>query len=346
LVEFLRAGGLAGNIIVADSSDLGAIEPYTAAFARLSADLRSFDPATPFYDKLDAALALVDTPFVTQMTDDDIPLPNAVRDCHDFLIDHDEYSIAWGYALDFGLEGTQFDVHNLQWSTASIEEDSPLERLYHSVRRYSPPFWSVARSSAMQRSISWAKSPARTVFQEMTTILTLAMQGKIARLPMIHVLRGPALSQSNRSEIHPMFALLDGPGAFFTEYAAYRDRLIAFARVHEIPLDTTPSATIEHVLDLIHMIGLARELDGGMLNYTVQRLLGASYPDIPHVSSWPGWRKPAEGDIVHASSDPTRRYVWRAATMQAGPGDEGYISDAMRADVERQLDLYRIPART
>ena len=341
-VAFLRAAGMTGRILIADSSDPAAIAPYASQFAPLDADLVYFDSNMRAPDKIAAALDLVDTAYVAQAADDDIALPDAIQQCHAFLKAHDDHSVAWGYALDFGIDGAKFDLHGVRWSAASVDDATPLERVYHGVRRYQPCFWSVARTTAMRRSLAAAQSQTRIVFQEMMCIVTLAMQGKIARLQIPHVLRGPEISQSARADTHPMFAILEGPGTVFREYAAYRDGLIAFADAHGIPFDVAPPGSTVDFLDMVHAIALARELDGGMLNYTVQRMLGAPLGDIPATPSWPGWREPEPGDLVHRSADPDRRYVWRAATMRARPGEEGYISEDMRADVERQLEHYSL----
>ena len=340
LVTYLRAVGMTERILIADSSDPAVATPYAPLFAPLAADIVRFDANMRFCDKVTAALDLINTGYVTLAADDDIPLPEAIAQCHAFLRAHDDYGVAWGYALDFGLEGATFDLHGIRWCAASIDDETPLERVYHCVRRYQPCFWSVARTTFMRRSLAAAQMHKRIVFQEMASILTLAIQGKIARLPTPHVLRGPEISQTARAEYHPMFAILENPGLVFREYAAYRDGLIDFANTHGISFDIAPPASTTDFLDMVHTIALARELDGGMLNYTAQRMLGAPYGDIPATSSWPGWHEPKAGDLVHGSATPNRRYVWREATMRAQPGEEGYMSEDMRASVERQLEHY------
>jgi glycosyltransferase domain-containing protein len=356
LVSFLRASGIKAKIILADSSDQSQIAKGLYASTELNVEHHSLPPDLPFYDKLDLALSKVETSFVAQMPDDDIPIPSALHRCRNFLSNNQDYSTAWGYALNFGLHERSFDIHSMQWCSASIDDASPLERVYHLVRRYQPFFWAVFRTDALKRSISCAKQPQRTIlpwrkrlhttmFQEMTTILTLAMQGKIARLPVVHVMRGSEFSLANRAETGPLFAILDDASKFFAEYVKYRDRLVLFAKDNKLDVSLQHGASLTHFLDLVHSIGLARELDAGTVNYTVQRFLGAPYPEIPLHHNQYGWKEPATEDAVNPSRTTGRRYIWRKAVIQAKRGEEGFIERETIVDVERQLDRFEIPTR-
>jgi glycosyltransferase domain-containing protein len=340
LVTFLRKSEVKARIILADSSDQSQTIADSYRSSGLDVDHYCFPPDLSFYEKLDLALSKVETPFVAQMPDDDIPIPSALHQCRDFLSRNLDYSAAWGYALNFNLHEQAFDIHSIQWCSASVDDSSPLERVYHLVRRYQPFFWAVFRANALRRSISCAKMAQRTMFQEMTTMLTLAMQGKVARLPIVHVMRGPELSLSNRSDIGPLFAILDDASKFFAEYVHYRDRLILFATDNRIDVDVRHGTSVAHLLDLVHSIGLARELDAGPINYTVQRLLGAPYPEIPPHSNQHGWTEPTTEDAVNLSPSSGRRYVWRKAAIRAESSEEGFIDPRSIDDLERQLDHF------
>jgi glycosyltransferase domain-containing protein len=101
-------------------------------------------------------------------------------------------------------------------------------------------------------------------------------------------------------------------------------------------------ADLEQVVDLIHGIWLAHEVDSGILNHTVRRLLGDPLPPIsvPPVSA--EWREPAEGDEVHRSPHGERRYIWRREVLTAEPREEIAITPDEMARVERELDDYRL----
>jgi hypothetical protein len=101
-------------------------------------------------------------------------------------------------------------------------------------------------------------------------------------------------------------------------------------------------ADLEQVVDLIHGIWLAHEVDFGILNHTVRRLLGDPLPPINVPSVRAEWREPAAGDEVHASPSGGRRYVWRREVLAAEPREEIAITPDEMAQVERELDNYRL----
>jgi hypothetical protein len=99
---------------------------------------------------------------------------------------------------------------------------------------------------------------------------------------------------------------------------------------------------LEQVIDLIHGIWLAHEVDSGILNHTVRRLLGDPLPaiSVPPVSA--EWREPADGDEVHRSQRGDRRYIWRREVLTAEPREEIAITPDEMARVEQELDGYRL----
>jgi hypothetical protein len=176
----------------------------------------------------------------------------------------------------------------------------------------------------------------------MTCLLTAAVQGKIAWLPAIYSLRGQELSALNRAQVQPLFGFLDDAASLFQDYAEYRKGLASFVRanVSTDTIDQLRDCTLEQFLDLVHGIGLVRELDPGPLNYMVQRALGAPNPPIPFQSAWPGWVELGKADVVHQSAVAGRGYVWREQVCKAEPKAEITISNEEIARVERQIEHY------
>jgi glycosyltransferase domain-containing protein len=101
-------------------------------------------------------------------------------------------------------------------------------------------------------------------------------------------------------------------------------------------------ADLEQVVDMIHGIWLAEQVDFGILNHTVRRLLGDPLPPISVPPVRAEWREPAEGDEVHASPSRGRHYVWRREVLAAEPREEIAITPDEMARVERELDCYRL----
>jgi glycosyltransferase domain-containing protein len=330
------------TIIVADSSDTEQAL-RNEGFCRVSsADYHRYEAEIPFYDKLLDVLNRVKSPFAVMLPDDDIPFPHALEQCVTLLRQNDGVVAAWGYVIDYALHGQQFDMFRVRWAAPSVNEQLPFERVYHLVRRYQPFFWSVFRTGVLTRSISEARRAGRIVFQELTMTLTAALQGKIARLPIIYSLRGPEASSYDRARVQPLFAFLEDASTFFREYTDYRNSLVRFVRSHlgAHAEEQLKQCTIAQFFDLVHGIGLVREIDPGVLNYTVQRALGAPHPLLPVQQHWSGWQEPGSGDAVHTSPIAGRRYVWRKEILKAEPVLEILITQEEIELVERQVDNY------
>jgi glycosyltransferase domain-containing protein len=342
LTLFLRKNGLNSAIILADSSDREQSEKNRQSCSRDDVEYRHYSLDVSFYEKLIDSLERVQSPFVVMFPDDDILLPHALEQCLAFLQEHDDHAVAWGYVLDYAVHANQFDIFRVRWSTPSIDEPSPFERIYHLVRRYQPFFWAVFRTEALIRSMVQARDARRVVFQELTMTLTAALQGKIARLPVVFSLRGTEPSSYDRAKVEPLFAFLDNAESFFRDYFHYRERLAAFARQHlgATAEDQLHDCSIAQFLDLVHGIGLVREIDPGPLNYIAQKALGAKHRPIPLAQAWAGWQEPSAKDAVHGSSVAGRRYIWRESVLAAEPRDENRISANEIAVVEKQVERY------
>lgn len=337
LLRFLRAGSRTGPIMIADSSDGEHAGRNRSVCESLGVAYRQYPPAIGFCEKMIDALAAVGTPFATMAPDDDLVLPDAIAECRTFLADHEDYVAAWGYVLEFANHSGQVDIHTVRWYTPSIDEDRPLDRVYHLIRRYQPFFWSVVRTAAVREAMSRASVAGRTVFQELTATLSIALAGKVARLPVVYALRGTERSQYRLSDTHPLYALMGDADAFLREYDRYRARLCEYASGQAS--DLAHGTSLKQFFDLVHLVGLARELDGGVVNHTVQRALGARLPEAP---GRPDDRRPAlppgRGDMAHPSRHAGRRYIWRRAVLEAEPRSEVTITAEQIAAVEAQLD--------
>jgi glycosyltransferase domain-containing protein len=343
LIEYLRRCGVECAIIVADSSDTDQASRNEDFCRGRAADYRRYAPEVPFYDKVLDVLNGVTSAFVVMLPDDDIPVPRALRQCVTLLRQNDDIVAAWGYVVDYAMHGEQFDIFRVRWSAPGLNEQSPFERVYHLVRRYQPFFWAVFRTGALTRSISEARFASRIVFQELTTTLTAALQGKIARLPIVYSLRGAEVCSYERAKVEPLFAFLENAATFFREYTDYRDNLVRFVQTKlEDAEKQLKNCTVEQFFDLVHGIGLAREIDAGVLNYTVQRALGAPHPPIPLQQHWSGWKEPCSKDIVHTSPIAGRRYVWRKEILEAEPLSTILIGLDEIALVEQEVNNYRM----
>jgi len=335
-LRFLRDSGFDYPIAVLDASDDDQAEVVRAACMNM-AEYRRFDRSFRLVDKLATVVPDLATPYVVLVPDDDIILPDAIAAALAFLQYHPDHVVAHGYFLSFGIENQDFDIHDVIGFTSSIEEASPLARHYHLFRRYQSFYWGVFRTNVFATALTAARAMNVVLFRELTVMSTSVLQGKVARLPMVYALRGPATSHAAIHDSNPLFWFLRDAQSFFTSYLAFRDGIAQFIRAKGIAVPQ--GSRIEQILDIAHTTYLGRELDLGMTNYTARRLLGADIPPIRPESEWPTRGQSLSDDVVHDSRVAGRRYVWRRRVTESR--DEIAIGPSEMAVVERQLDAYQ-----
>ena len=84
------------------------------------------------------------------------------------------------------------------------------------------------------------------------------------------------------------------------------------------------AATVEQLLDIIHMINMVPAFDTGQLNHAAQRLLGAAHPRFQWLLDGSGPMDRRKGDVLHASQVSGRGYLWRSEGLAAEPRDNSY----------------------
>jgi glycosyltransferase domain-containing protein len=334
-LQFFKKCGVNHSIVVVDSSDAAQANDAYAACAGI-AEYRGIDPRLGLVDKLLVTLNTVQTPYVALVTDDDINFPHAIDAALAHLEANPDYVAAHGYVLTFASRDNDIELSSVLWAAPSITEDQPLRRLYHLVRRYQPFIWAVFRKQALSVALSAARTMSGILFREITVMNTAVLQGKVARLPVIHSLRGHEQSLTPIDRTHPLFYFLQDPKSFFSHFEIYRDSLAKFIRDRELSVVT--QGELVRLLDIIHATWLGRELDLGMCNHVARQLLGDDLPPISTATNRPTWQPPGSEDRVRQSE--IRRYVWRKAVLEAEPRDEINITVAEMDRVEQELDAY------
>jgi glycosyltransferase domain-containing protein len=337
-LRFLSENKFPYRIIVLDGSDAVAAVDVRAASEGI-AEYRHFDPFFRMADKLAAAVTDVETPFVLLIPDDDIVLPHAIEQEIAFLKQNPGFIAAHGYFLGFRDQSGDIDVYDPIGFTPSIVDDEPLLRHYNLFRRYQSFYWGVFRTAVFAAAVTAACAMDVVLFRELTVMSTSILQGKVARLSLVHALRGTAPSHAALDQSHPLFWFLNDARSFFRNYVRYRDGIARFIRSKGIAVPH--GVALEQLLDVIHSTWLGREIDVGMMNHQARILLGESLPPIQVAQPWADWRTPEDGDLVHSSARSGRRYVWRRRVVAAEPVEEIVITPEEMARVERQLDSYR-----
>lgn len=335
---FLLRQGVRHRILVADSSHVPEAEMLRAAYGEAVEILR-FPPEIRPLDKFAQAVAAANTPYVAMMPDDDITFPQSIERCLEYLVTHEDTAAAHGYVLDIAIRPGEFDVPAVRWFSPTIGEDDPLQRLYHFLSRYQPFVWAVFRRDALLLALRRAQDANLIFAQELTILATTVLLGKVARLPLIYMMRGEEVSGAAQTQTDPFFTLLDDSELLAAEYLRYRDRLIDLIAERGLA-GSHPLDSLRHTLNLMHMVFLRPLLDAGMLNHTARLRLGDALPQL--IPPLPGHDAAPVGaqDIVLRSPRHDRTYIWRQAALAAEPREEIVISDDERGRAIEALDDY------
>jgi glycosyltransferase domain-containing protein len=337
-LSFLRENGFPFRIIVLDGSDTALAGEVRAASAGL-AEYRRFDPSFRMADKLAAAIGDVATPFVILVPDDDVILPHAIEAELAFLRENTSFAVAHGYFLDFASHGDAIELWRVTGFTPSITDDDPLRRHFELFRRYQSFYWGVFRTPVFASAVAAATAMQVVLFRELTAMSVSILQGKVARLPLIHALRDAAPSHAPLHDSDPMFWMLRDAQSFFSAYVGFRDHIAAFIRNRDIAVPH--EVELVQLLDMIYAAWFGREVETGKINHTVRLLLGDDLPPLATPGAAHAWQEPSAADEVSPAAVGPRRYVWRQAVLNAEPREEITIDRTERARVERQLDAHR-----
>lgn len=321
-------------VVVADSSDA----ENAARIRKLLPEgvrYQALDPAFNLYDKLEEALRTVDTPFVLLASDRKITFPHAIDPLLNHLIAHEDHVTAMGYVLGYSSSDSAVDVNRVVFFTPTLDHADPLQRHYYLMQRYQSWSFAVFRTAPLLRAVAWARRVVGPVFQEVFLMNGLALQGKMARLPVILSLQSEERSFHPPKRNDPFYWFLDDIASFFRHYVAYRTTLTGFVR--ELGVGERSPADLDQLVDMIHAVWLRRNFDDGVLNHAARLMLGDAIAPIPGPGLNVPSHAPSSEDLVMQRK---RRYVWRNEVVRAEPRDEIVISEAEINAVNEQLDCY------
>ena len=320
-------------IIVADTSDA---DDATRVRSLCGADqYQGLDPGFTLYDKLQSVLSRIDTPFVLLASDRKVTFPRAIDVLLNYLLANEDHVAAMGYVIGFAASQNMVDINRVVYFSPTIGEADPLQRHYHLMQRYQSWSFALFRTAPVLRAVAQARQVNGAVFQEVLMMNTLALQGKMARLPTILSLQSEERSFHPPKRNDPFYWFLDDIDSFFRHYLAYRTILTDFIRAQQISVPA--HADLDQLVDMIHAVWLRRNFDDGVLNHAARLLLGdairpISGPELPVPRHKISWR-----DLVKQG---TLRYVWRTEVLRAEPRSEIRISRNEIDRVMEQLDLY------
>ena len=239
-------------VVIADSSDPAIADRIRATmpdFARF----QPFAPDLSLYDKLELVLRTIETPYVLIASDRKITFPHAIEPLLDRLIAEADHVAAMGYVVGFSAYADTIDINRVIWFTPTIAEDDPLQRHYHLMRRYQSWAFCVFRTSSLLRAAAEARRAIGPVFQELLLMNAVALQGKMARLPVILSLQSEERSFHPPTRNNAFYWLLDDIRSFSEHYMRYRNALTDF--MHRIGILPPPNHDLNQLIDMIHASG-------------------------------------------------------------------------------------------
>ena len=283
LLAHLRSCGVKEDIIIADSSSFNAKEQNRIACKQYDAIYLDFDKNIAPNLKIIKTLDKVSSEFLAIFPDDNILVPQTINNCRSFLVENSDYVSAWGYVLNSETYKDIFDIYALMWFTPSFDAGSGVARMHRLLNRYDPYIWGVHRTDAFRKSMELSlRVGKRIVWQEISIVLSLALQGKIKRLDQIVYLRDGEKPTSSLIDIDPFYAFLERPSLFFTEYRKYRLEMLRFylENVQRYFSGEGKVFDFTKFFDLCHMSGFQKTIEPAFVSQTAEQMINQSKPEL------------------------------------------------------------------
>lgn len=188
------------SVLVVDSSNPAAALENRALVAAQRGILTAeyLHAETDFYSKLVLALAQVTTPFVTLCADDDLALPEAIRQSAGFLAREPSYATALGRTVKVYPQRRWFACQRLKGY--SIEQANPLDRCRQLAGNFFTTFYGVYRTETLHHNLTLVASNSDTgstyaVAENLLSQLSV-IPGRVKLLSCPHLLleRHPAMA--------------------------------------------------------------------------------------------------------------------------------------------------------
>jgi glycosyltransferase domain-containing protein len=285
LSRFLAPFRNSFRLLVLDSSEHEIAESNRLLVGELgpSASHIAYPSSTLFKDKLLDGLQRVDTEFCAFCADDDLVLPKALIASARFLRQDRNYSGAHGLYFAYSGTGGAYFVDDILYCHRGLDSPSVLERLACLFEDYQSNFYAVFRTKVQLRALKAAALQDSSLFFELMQSAHTAIEGRVARLPMIYAGRSRSPSAGTRQRWHPVeWIALDTQG-YFKGYAAYRDDLLRalYSIEPESGRDDHARRHTEQLVDLMHLRYSVDTIRSSGLGAAISaQLAGAPEPDI------------------------------------------------------------------
>jgi glycosyltransferase domain-containing protein len=283
LLGYLEAEGADCRIVVLDSSapENIAINRERTAKSPLEIEHVEFPSETLPFDKFRAGASKVTTPFGALCADDDLIIIDGVRQCLAVLRENPCAAVVQGYCFAFLCQPNgDMDLQNILYFTPTIDDATPLARLARLFARYQATTYGIYRAPVLQRIFHTVAAMKSILARELLGSALAAIEGQIVRLPCWTHGRSMDASESYE-HWHPLEWFVKDPQDLFCEFQSYRELMAA--AVIKSPDNRSDAATVQRILDLIHLNYLVKHAPEGAVEFIIdQQLSGASFQ-----SYWP-----------------------------------------------------------
>ncbi len=272
LLGMLRKLEYGGEILVADSSSNETRDLNRQAASSWGAISYVEYPAdiAPFA-KFAQAIARAQTEFVMLLADDDVAFPAGLSDCVSFLRANPSYSAAHGHYLSFRIDPHHIHVPNIEYSSPSITETQPFDRLNSLMTNYQAVTYAVQRKDIALTAFEVAAQQNDLLWQELAGNSVTVFEGPVKRIDCFSHARQCGSTVGYR-RWHPIEWLVRDAAGLFSGFAAYISAIERLANESRL----TGPMTADQIRDAANRAGL-RYLTP-YLAYA-QQVSRRSYPD-------------------------------------------------------------------
>ncbi|MBI4294370.1 MAG: TIGR00180 family glycosyltransferase [Betaproteobacteria bacterium] len=318
LVRYYYTRAWPMNLLVLDSSRPGVAEENAKMLSSLGESVRHviFPGTTPMAAKLAQGLALVQSPYVSFCADDDLVLPNGLREAVAFLKDHPDYVSAHGLYINFRREG--HDVHLMrEYAGPSNEAAHAGARIYRLLQKYESLFYGVFRTPDLREIVSAVAALPTLHYQELFQSAAALIKGKVFRFPRLFGARqscDPAEPERDKWQTYYWFA--EDPAEVFEHYHAYRAALWSFYQAHAFaPL--LEKEKFFKILDLAHAVYFSASCPPEYFHSVLQPYWpDDAYVKVGDIDLFDRLGRPAAGSLPETDAKRRRRDAQVSANSQ------------------------------
>jgi glycosyltransferase domain-containing protein len=193
-----------------------------------------FPPQTPWQERFNQLINECDTTYVVLAADDDVLIPDGLRESVTFLQAHPDYSACHGiyYAMWLAPAEGQLGVGiSCGFTGRAYESPDPVSRLMSMMYWYQSVYYAVQRRDQIERIVMPREVHSGAMVELFTACVTL-ISGKVARLRSPYCLRNAVPTEVGGRLTEFCDVIMTGGERFLEEYIPVRNKLAELLREH------------------------------------------------------------------------------------------------------------------